>query len=393
MRELLSWTRSLRAHLRLPSAAKAEYHRDRRQDLGEDPGIDRAIDAATGWLCRAQDYSVSHDGGVAGHYSLVSGWGTSYPETTGYIIPTVLMVARHRQDEALRARARQMLDWLAGIQLPDGGFQGGLIGDKPVVPVAFNTGQILVGLASGVHEFGEVYRSSLRAAAEWLVVNQDPDGCWRKHSSPFATPGERAYQTHIGWGLLEAARVDPNPAYVDAALRSVHWALAQQSPNGWFAKCCLNDATQPLTHTLGYALRGAIEAYRFSGQKSLLDASRKTAEGLHGALRADGFLPGRLDAQWRGTVRWACLTGTVQVAHCWLQLYEATGDRRFRDAAFAANHYVRSTLRLDGPPETRGVKGSFPVSGGYQQYRYPNWACKFFIDANLLEKETREREA
>jgi hypothetical protein len=285
-----------------------------------------------------------------------------------------------------------MLDWLATIQLPSGAFQGGLIGDTPVVPVAFNTGQILAGLASGVAVFGEMYRLPLRAAADWLVTNQDPDGCWRKHSSPFTTPGGKAYQTHIAWGLLEAARVEPNSGYGDAALRGVRWALTQQTENGWFAKCCLSDQTQPLTHTLGYALRGMIEAYKFSEQEMFLDASRKTAEGLHSALSADGLLPGRLDAQWHGTVRWVCLTGTVQVAHCWLQLYQMTGDRRLRDAGFAANRFVRSTLRLDGPPETHGVKGSFPVSGGYQQYRYPNWACKFLIDANLLEKRIRQRE-
>jgi hypothetical protein len=250
-----------------------------------------------------------------------------------------------------------------------------------------------MGLASGVLEFGEVYRPPLRAAAEWLVVHQDSDGCWRKHPSPFADPGGKAYQTHIAWGLLEAARVEPNPAYVDAALRGVGWALAQQAPNGWFAKCCLTDAAQPFTHTLGYALRGVIEAYRFTRQPALLDASHKTAQGFLTAARADGFLPGRLDEDWHGTVRWACLTGTVQVAHCWLLLYQATGDRAFRDAAFAANTFVRSTLRLDGPPDTRGVKGSFPVSGAYQQYRYPNWACKFFIDANMLERRIREDES
>jgi hypothetical protein len=32
------------------------------------------------------------------------------------------------------------------------------------------------------------------------------------------------------------------------------------------------------------------------------------------------------------------------------------------------------------------VKGSFPIDGGYCTYMYPNWACKFFIDSNLLER-------
>jgi hypothetical protein len=50
-------------------------------------------------------------------------------------------------------------------------------------------------------------------------------------------------------------------------------------------------------------------------------------------------------------------------------------------------------MKVDGPLDTRGaIKGSFPVSGEYGQYEYLNWACKFFIDSNMLEKAIREKE-
>jgi hypothetical protein len=104
-------------------------------------------------------------------------------------------------------------------------------------------------------------------------------------------------------------------------------------------------------------------------------------------LRSDGFLPGRLNDRWQGTVSWSCLTGTAQLAICWLLLYVETGDSRFYQAAQIANRYVRGTVRLEGPPETRGaVKGSFPISGSYGRFQYPNWACKFLIDAIRLEE-------
>ena len=72
-----------------------------------------------------------------------------------------------------------MLDWLVKIQLGNGGFQGGLIDSEPVVPVTFNTGQILLGLAAGVREFSDQYRLAMCRAADWLVRTQDSDGCWR----------------------------------------------------------------------------------------------------------------------------------------------------------------------------------------------------------------------
>jgi hypothetical protein len=378
-------------YLRLPAAAKAERRKDALGLPGQDPGVERAVDEGVAWLGRAQDHSTSADGGVARHYSLVTGWSTSYPETTGYIIPTMLSYATWRGDDMARQHAQRMLDFLVANQFPNGGFQGGSIGAKQVIPVTFNTGQILLGLASGVREFG-VYREAMRRAADWLVKTQDPDGCWRKHPTPFAAPGEKTYETHVAWGLLEAARVEPNSSYADAALANVRWALRQQRENGWFEQCCLTDTSQPLTHTLGYALRGIIEAYRFTRDETFLKAAQKTADGLLTAMRGDGFLPGRLYPNWRGAVSWVCLTGSMQIALCWLLLYQDMGEVRYRDAAYAANGYVRRTMRVDGPPETRGaIKGSFPVNGQYGAYQYLNWACKFFVDSNMLERTVRQR--
>ena len=48
--------------------------------------FEAALENAISWICRAQDKSISQDGGVARHFSVLDGWGPSYPETTGYII-------------------------------------------------------------------------------------------------------------------------------------------------------------------------------------------------------------------------------------------------------------------------------------------------------------------
>ena len=383
--------RSWRDYLELPPMAKSMCKRDRKGLQPTDLGPEQAVWESVGWLERAQDNSISRDGGVARHYSLVSGWGSSYPETTGYIVPTMVKCADLRGSKELLDRAEAMLNWLVRIQLPGGGYQGGLIDSKPVVPVIFNTGQILMGLASGVRRFGTDYSHALRRAADWLVSNQDSDGSWRKHISPFVVAGEKAYHTHVAWGLFQAAEATDDRSYAEAGLKNVRWALSLQQENGWIKSCCLNDDSAPLTHTLGYCLRGIIEAYNATGLEDLVVAGRKTADGLLRKLGQDGFLAGRFDKKWKAVVPWVCLTGTVQIAHCWLLLYEITGDQKYRDAGFLANEYVRRTVDVDGPPETvGGIRGSFPISGRYGQYEYLNWAAKFFIDSNLLEMEIRE---
>jgi hypothetical protein len=377
-------------HLRnytLPPAAKAERRRDRDGLPAVDPGSSNVIAAALDWLCTAQDRSMSQDGGVARDFSLLRGWASSYPETTGYIIPTFLACMREDDKRNLRARARRMLDWLVAIQLPTGAFQGGKIDSAPLTPTTFNTGQIVLGLASGEIEFGS-YGKALQSAADWLVKTQDADGAWRRYPTPFAAPGEKTYETHVAWALLEAERIMPNRGYAEAAFANLRWAMTKQHENGWLADCCLIEPAKPLTHTLGYALRGLIEGTRFHHDARLATAARRTADGLLSALAPDGFLPGRLQPDWSAAVSWACLTGTAQIAHCWHLLYLDTADERYGAAAQRANSYVRRTVRLDGPEEIRGgVKGSFPIEGDYGSFEYLNWAPKFLIDSLLIEQQ------
>lgn len=371
----------------LPREAKAALRRDLKGLPAEDPGLEKTLAGAMAWLCKAQDSAVPADGGVARDYSLIKGWSSSYPETTGYIIPTFLDYAHKTGDSSWRDRARRMLDWLTAIQLPCGGFQGGKIDSQPVVPVVFNTGQILIGLASGEAEFG-TYRESLKRAADWLVEIQDADGCWRKHASPFAGEGEKVYDTHVAWGMFEAARLEPGRGYDKAAIKNVHWSLTNQHENGWLENCCLSDISAPLTHTLGYALRGVIEGWRFSRDPSLLVAARRTADGLITAQRSDGSLPGKLRSEWQADAKWACLTGIAQIAICWLMLHHDTGEGRYLKAALSASQYVRRTVLFDVTSDIAGgVKGSFPIDGDYCRYEYPNWAAKFLADALMLEAE------
>lgn len=369
----------------LPEAAKEAVRRDRLGVPSIDPGADVIVDVTTDWLCRAQDNTASDDDGVARHYSLISHWSTSYPETTGYIIPTFLRVAELRGSDDLKVRTKRMLDWCKAIQLECGGFQGGRIDAQPVVPVTFNTGQILIGLAAGVREFDD-YHDAMHGAARFLRDSLDEDGCWRRHPTPFAKPGEKAYETHVAWGLFEAARQAPAEGYGEAGMRQVRWAMGRQHDNGWVADCCLNEPEKPLTHTLGYYLKGLVEAHRWSREQEVLDAARRTAEGLLSTQRPDGALPGRLHPDWRPAAKWSCLTGNVQIADSWFYLGIELGEPRFLKAAREVNAFVRRTVVLEGSDGVRGgVKGSFPVEGDYGPFEYLNWSAKFTIDSNISE--------
>jgi rhamnogalacturonyl hydrolase YesR len=369
-----------------PAAAGQALRQDSKGLPVSDPGPERAIAEGLSWLGYAQDNSRWQDGGVARHFSLTHGWSSSYPETTGYIADTLLIQGEEKGDPDLVVRARRMLDWLVSIQFEDGAFQGGMVDQEPKAPATFDTGQILIGLAAGA-KLDERYRGPMNRAAQWLLDTQDPDGCWRTINTPFAAPGEKTYETHVAIGLFRAAAVEPARGYLEAASRQVDWALTQQQPNGWLANCCLTDQQNPLTHTLGYALRGLVEAWLATGRKAYLQGACRTADGLMGAMAEGGRLPGRLNADWQAAADWVCLTGTAQIAESLFLLAGPARRDDYRHAAARANAYVRRTMAVEGPREIRGgVKGSFPVDGGYGRFQYLNWACKFMIDANRAEQ-------
>jgi hypothetical protein len=371
--------------LATPLGARTAAWIDRKGLPKADPGPERVIAEGLSWLCHAQDMSASSDGGVARHFSLIDGWSSSYPETTGYIVDTLLAVAEETSDTRLVERARRMLDWLVSIQFPDGSFQGGMVDQVPRVPATFDTGQILIGLAAGTKTDAK-YREAMLRAADWLVASQDTDGAWRKYETPFAAPGNKVYETHVSIGLFRAARLEPGREYLEAASRQVDWALGFQKPNGWFADCCLTDTQNPLTHTLGYALRGVVEAYVSTGQQRYLAAACRTADGLLSAFEANGRLPGRLNDRWKPAADWVCLTGTSQIAESLLLLAGLARREDYRRTALSANSFVRRSVDIDGLRDIRGgVKGSFPVDGWYGKWQFLNWACKFTIDANRAE--------
>jgi len=105
-------------------------------------------------------------------------------------------------------------------------------------------------------------------------------------------------------------------------------------------------------------------------------------------IHDDGFCHGTYDRDWKSGARFACLTGSVQIALVLLRLHEMDAQQKYLDTAKKLNRFLCARQTLTGAPETRGaIAGSFPVWGDYQRFAFPNWAAKFFIDSLLLEKK------
>jgi len=347
----------------------------------------RGLQAAAEWLARAQDATGA--GGVSASYDVVKRqWAGAYPETTGYIIPTLFRYAEFSGDEAYRERAVRMAAWESDIQLADGGVRAGTLDATQVVPTIFNTGQVLVGWLTAWQQTHDArFRDSLVRAADWLIASQDEDGAWRRFASPFASHPLNTYNTRVAFGLAQAGHALDEPRYVEAAVRNVQWALTQMHPNGWLENNDLEDNARPLTHTIAYATRGILEVGLIASRTDFVDAATRMAKAVAAAQRRDGTLPGRLDAEWQSAARWTCVTGNAQMAIIWQRLAKETGDRSLLPAAERANAFNLSVQNLTASDAgvRGGIPGSHPLNGGYMKNRYPNWAVKFFMDALMMQ--------
>lgn len=348
-------------------------------------------DAAVAWILRAQ--AAWTDGGVAlGYFPCDDGdrgWRPSYPETTGYIITSLLAYDRRYGAPHARDAALRMARWEAAIQMPSGAVQGG-----PVCPperqtaAAFNTGMVLDGLCSAQAAAADpAILAAARGAADFLVNDLDEQGYYRTNGA-FVSPGEiKTYTCLCAWAVYRFGELAGEQRYRDAAVRSIEAALRQQQPNGWFAHNCLTRSDAPLTHTIGYTLQGVLEVGVLSRRDDFIDAVRRTAAVLVTRMHANGYLPGRFYADWEPAASSSCLTGSAQIAIVLYRLYELDRDQRLRDAADRLVDYLKGLQAVNcaDPAVNGALAGSFPLFGGYMRGGYPNWATKYLLDALLLQ--------
>ena len=377
----------------MPIDLKAKKENRRKLQHTEHPCNDDGeyLAETAKWLCRAQD--SSEDGGVARSYKVAkyvgngpAGWQASYPETTGYIIPTFFALSKYFSDEGLSSRVLRMADWEIEIQLPSGAVMGGIV-TAPSSPAVFNTGQVIFGWLAAFKETGnQKYLNAAVSAGDYLLSIQEPDGSWKKGNSRYALDKPTTYNTRVAWALIELGIKTNQSKYVDAGRKNVEFALTKQLENGWFSENCLSDPERPLLHTIAYATRGILESGICLNESRYIDAAIKTLNELLNCQRADGGIPGRLRSDWSSKEDWDCLTGDAQVAVCWLRAYAITGLQKYKDAARKAIEFVKRTQKLEHPnPGIRGgVKGSFPFDGPYGQFEMLNWAAKFFCDALMM---------
>ena len=257
--------------------------------------------AAAEWLEHAQD--AIGDGGVSGRYRLDTGWTSAYPETTGYIIPTFLRLARELDLPRFRDRAARCVDFLLKLQMPDGSFPALEMAVNLTEPSPFNSAQIIHGLIAWHSETGEDRAmEAAQKAADWILSVQDDDGAFRRH---FYLGVATTYSAHLSCWVAELGQHTKAPGYLRSAERHLDWVLSHlDKGTGWFNLCGFSPEEHrketAFTHTIAYTIWGVLVNSEILGRPDGVEAAKRAAMAVVERLELSHGLPGILDSGWGG---------------------------------------------------------------------------------------------
>ena len=348
----------------------------------------KAAKLSLSWLKSAQD--ATSDGGIPAFYRPITGFSKSYPETTGYVIPTLEIFKEIDLETNWSERITRMTDWLTSLQNKDGSFPGGVWPKANATPSVFNSGQILYGLVSQYKkERSDHLHHSLIRCADWLLSVQDADGGWTKFAY---NDRYYVYNARVAWALELAGRALECEKYRNAAAANISNCISNQRSNGWFENSSFDPKLAPVLHTYAYTTQGVLEVGHSQSNDSFIDSARRASEPLVSFAQKHNFLPGRVTSEFSPT-KYLCPTGMAQQGIVFQRLFHILGDRQFEEAARVLELSLcdlqcgKSTfISVKG-----GLAGSVPFWGDYMQFRYPKWAIKFFLDF-LYVRSTAGRE-
>jgi hypothetical protein len=360
--------------------------------------FDRSYERAALWLLKS--FRANHCEGSSAWSSRsfhpVRKWSRPYPETTGYIIPTIY---DYLSDDPPDARewsecVGRSVRWLLSLQLASGAFPGGhAVGDggfymstsdyllhrrRPSTPSVFNSGQILRGLTRHYRHTGD--QETLRAISAcvgFLLGSIRDDGYWAGDAyAGFSSP---SYFTYITSSLLAARDILPDATEIDeksiASLRAVTARVS--SPASFISRMGFGGADAAFTHTVGYTLAGLLESARILGPagNEFALVAIDALEAIKARFRSHGSLPGKFLPAWEGDWSFVCVTGNCQIGLCLLDAAEIAAGGPYRDWAHELCRSAMQTQRRSG-----GFPGSLPYLGEYMRLRCPNWAAKYYMD-------------
>ncbi len=345
---------------------------------------EKSLLAALHWI-RASFRATGFRGSAHSYMPLI-GWKPAYPETSGYLVETLVETSRLPGQADLAELARTCLNWLCDIQLPSGAFTAHTVEYR--TPSVFNTSQVLLGFAKGLQEPGlgnaeEKLRWTTAGtrALHWLIENHVPGKGWPA-GAYVPDNADPSYYTRVLWGMARMAQVLETDS-ADALIRSALLRYAGRiTPAGGLRNWGFWPDKPAHTHTIAYALDGLWRTAVLLQEKDIEEQAVAMTRTLLEVRRRHDRTAGAYAEDWTPRLNYFCVTGNAQLSLLVAEMGQSIRSQDWHVLALEVfGEVAHAQCLLRGSPVYGGIPGSIPFSGPYLRFRYPNWAAKFWIDA------------
>ena len=325
--------------------------------------------------------SIVNFEGVPHSFNLLRGWEKPYPETSGYIVGTLVQGSSVFSDYSLSRFAKRIATWLITIQSKEG-YYSDLRGE----PQIFDTGQIIIGLChiycSGLSDTCD----AINKGSLWLLRNQNDDGSFTKFSYHKKA---HTYYSRVGAALIFAGLTLNNKTFIEAGIKNLDWVVNRQAKNGWIDLMSF-DGEDPYSHNIMYTAEGLLAGYLMVKDDRYLTAVLNLLTPIADCFKKRQSLPARFDANFVVTDKSVCVTGLAQWC-CLCQRLEGFDFKKMGDTALEtlkSYQLISANRFLNG-----ALPGSVPFQSDYMRFALPNWGEKFFLDALILANSLKVRPA
>ena len=313
----------------------------------------------------------------------------SYPETTGYMLCTLVYGLRSGLPSFSRDKLDGIRQFLTEVQLPSGAFPGP---GQEKRSLSFDTGQALTGLVAllqHVPPAAEDLKGCIERAADWLSSQIESSGAYAASS---CYNGQRSYYAQATIGLLHAARYLKRKDWLNAAARNADWVYRQRSGDTWMRTFSFEEeGDYQNLHGIAYSIRGLIDLGYHLERPEYVQFAKACVDRIvsrsYPDLPAPDSIPGHfLDSfnRYRKTIS---PTGMCQIAICAYLLGDIFSDDTYTQFGHRLTESVKrfhfrdfSEIGMNGL-----LPGSWPVTGPYMHCNLPNWPIKFFLDCLYMK--------
>jgi hypothetical protein len=309
-------------------------------------------------------------------------WQPDYPETTGYIISSLIKVKAF-EDKFTDTAIIELGDWLISLQKTDGSFKGGVVSSDDSSCI-FDTGQIIRGLTDlFLHTNEKRFLDKSILAANWILDNEDKkSGYWYNYNSKSVSKDIKTFNVYAIDPIAKLGKITNNNSYLDLSKRVADFTLTQINENYSINNCELWKGYSNM-HTYGYVIEGLFNLGLILNHETYVIKAKNILDQISKMIKKNGFLNGSFDNNWREKEKYCCLPGSAQIANMLVNLYKYDNNITHLNNALKIYSYLKNRQNNSFDKFGGGlgaISGSWPINKVYCPYQSISWATKFMLD-------------